>query len=620
MQKVITILLLNLFFLGQIKSQIRVPNWPAENGYFKYSTYYEVSARQGDEDEFISVQVLMSESQDELIPFFPNGIYQGRTFSYAPFSYSVSGGPITLQVKKKNFDGTLAELSDIEILNVEGEEIDSKILIDENTIQFTLESPLYTSVYFKVPANEKTSDLHETIKHMLMIFPDPVNSDINEPFSPNKLVYTDQTTKAEIRNAPILVFRAGYHNIRERWGIDGLGITSNTIVWIAPGAVVDGTILAVDENGANDRVNNVTIYGRGILFNGNHRNPINDPENGPYWHFDATPEKKATWNDAIDLRGNNNTVRGILVADIYHHGIVSTNNTSIERVKIWGWHYNCDGMRSGAGTLVKDCFLRPTDDAFYAFDINVQNTLIWQSFNGAVITCGWTGAYNTGGIEMDDCVVIYPEWRGRGNNNGIVASQLGSNQECTGVTIENLTIYGDPIALLNLKPSSNSDHPTGTGALNGGVRNISLSNVIVRGTQKGSSRLESDGEYNVTNVNLTDVKIQGFAPRFLSNEDRDNPELFEGNNLTNDTYLFISSTLVNTLNEQLPVFKIFPNPVQDKLYLEELSKPVNIQLFDLNGRLLLETKTQYSIDVSELVSGLYILQANRFQTQILVKE
>lgn len=607
--------------LHSISAQIALPNWPDEQGYFQYCDYYEVFVRQGNEGDFLAVQTLMSASQDELIPFFPEGIYQDRTFSYAPFSFDPRGGAITLRVRKKNFSGALSSLEDVEILNVRGEVIEGRTLVDEHTIQFELTAPLYTSVYFKVSANLKTSSLHETIKHMLMIFPDPIDEDLDEPAGNNKLVYTSEVTAAQLRQSNLIVFREGYHNLRERWGIDGMGITEGTTVWLAPGAVVDGTILAVDKQGNNTRIDDCLIYGRGILFNGNHRNPVNDPENGPYWHFDATSEKKQSWNDAIDLRGNNNKVRGILIADIYHHGIVSGNNSQIKRVKIWGWHYNCDGMRPGGGSRVEDCFVRPTDDAFYAFQINVRNTLIWQSFNGAVITCGWPGAYSTGGIVMTDCSIIYPEWRGRGNNNGIVASQLGSNQECTSVTVNNLKIFGDPIALLNLKPSSSSEHPTGTNASDGGVRNIILSNVEVFGTQKGPSRLESNGAYNVKNVRLFNVKIHGFADRFLNNEDRADPELFEGTNLTNDDYLLITSTLTSTNEQyrQLPILRVFPNPVKDQIFLEEIGPLVRIEIRDLNGRAILQKVGESKIDLSLLTAGIYVLHVHGYRPMLLKK-
>lgn len=612
-----------LFFSPlSIKAQIQLPDWPEENGYFQYSDYYEVWVRQGSESDFLPVETLMSTSQDELIPFFPNGIYQNRTFSYAPFYFDPGEGALTIQVRKKGISGSITNLEDVEILNVRGEVLDGKTIIDENTIQFELTAPRYTSVYFKVSQNLKTSDLHETIKHMLMIFPDPINEDLEEPEGPNKLVYDPEVTTQQIRQASLIIFRPGYHNIRERWGIDGMGITSGTTVWLAPGAVVDGTILAVDNQGNNNRIDNCLIYGRGILYNGNHRNPVNDPENGPYWHFNANSAKKQTWNDAIDLRGNNNEVRGLIIADIYHHGIVSGNNSQIERVKIWGWHYNCDGMRPGGGSIVRDCFVRPTDDAFYAFQITVQNTLIWQSFNGAVITCGWPGAYSTGGIVMTDCTVLYPEWRGRGNNNGIVASQLGSNQECTSVTINNLKIFGDPIALLNLKPTSSNEHPTGTNARNGGVRNIILSNVEVFGRQKEPSRLESDGNYNVKNVRLFNVKIHGFADRFLTNEDRSNPELFTGNNLTDDAYLLITASITSSAHDYfktLPEVKIFPNPVKNHLFLEGVNPKDKIEILDLGGRPLFQTTGRTQIDLSNLSAGTYILHVHGYQPRLINK-
>lgn len=57
-------------------------------------------------------------------------------------------------------------------------------------------------------------------------------------------------------------------------------------------------------------------------------------------------------------------------------------------------------------------------------------------------------------------------------------------------------------------------------------------------------------------------------------------------------------------------FKIFPNPVQDKLFLAGLSDlpNYNVQISDITGRLVLSKRNKKEIDVSGLRPGVYFLQ------------
>ena len=56
------------------------------------------------------------------------------------------------------------------------------------------------------------------------------------------------------------------------------------------------------------------------------------------------------------------------------HGIVVGFDSTIENVKLWGWHDNNDGFRPGKGSVVKNSFVRFVDDALYASDTDVTDT------------------------------------------------------------------------------------------------------------------------------------------------------------------------------------------------------------------------------------------------------
>ena len=523
---------------------VTIPSWPAAQGNLKVSNYYTVKVKQGN-GTFQTVTTLMTNSQNELMSSTQNNLFKDRTFNFASFSFDPTAGAITVQVIKKNMSGDVTtNAANVEVINSDG----SKKKISNTTVEFKLNNPKYVSVNFQIATNQKSYNGHEAIKNMLMIFADPIDSDLTEPSGANKVVYSSSTTQNQMRNADIIVFRNGYHDVVGRFGMSGIQVRSGAKIWLAPGAVVAGNISGVDSNN-NKGFNvapNIEIYGRGMLYMGQHRNNVNSPNSGVFWRPNGSDyNHSGALTEAISLNGSKNVkIRGIIVGDIMWHGIVIGNDGEIDRVKIWGWHGNNDGMRPGDGSMVKNSFIRPVDDAFYAFAMTAENNLIWPSYNGAIVTAGWVGKYNTGGIVVNNTKVIYPEWTGKGNNNGIVASQLGDYQECTDITINNMEVWGDPVAILNLKPASHRDtSETFNGqSSNPGVHKVNINNLTIHGNIKEPSLLESDAYWSVKNVKLNNVKITEFANRYLANSDRSDYTLFEGNNLTNNNYFQITNS------------------------------------------------------------------------------
>lgn len=547
-----------------------------------------------------------------------------------------------------------ASATNVEVITVNGTLASTKI--DDNTIQFTLGSPRYASVNFKLSDNTKGSGSSTTVKHMLMIFADPDNNDLVEPTGTNKVVYSSTTTEAQIRNADILVFKADYHDIRTRWQNKGLRVTSGTKIWLAPGAVVSGVIKGVTDAGVESGVNGVQVYGRGLLYCGNYREANKQNNTSSIYWVRGIDNNFRGLPDAIDLSFvpnlsgqvvNNNVVRGIMVGDIMFHGLVTGPTSTIENVKLWGWHDNNDGFRPGNGSTVKNSFVRFVDDALYASDVDVSNTFFWPSYNGAVVTAGWNGPYNTGGFTMNNSIAIYPEWQSRSNNNGIVASQLGNKQQCTGIQIKNMKVYGNPAAIINLKPSTvcsgNNCSSWSAQSTDPGVRNVTIENLTVFGSLKEANLLKSGDGMTVRGVKFINVKITGFADRFLTNNDRSNTALFSGNNLTNSTYLDISSTTAaapvittdgtvasvkgssslavnNERVETIEEVKLFPNPVSSILNISGVNADSDVEIYQISGLKVMTSQEKSAIDVSGLARGLYLIKVNKTTTVKFIKE
>lgn len=84
-----------------------------------------------------------------------------------------------------------------------------------------------------------------------------------------------------------------------------------------------------------------------------------------------------------------------------------------------------------------------------------------------------------------------------------------------------------------------------------------------------------------------------------------------------------STTFSNELFEEPLKFKVYPNPSSSILKVETSLTPLNkLVLYDLNGRVLQQHNpqgNQYSLDVSMLSKGIYLLQINRDKTLKIVK-
>lgn len=91
--------------------------------------------------------------------------------------------------------------------------------------------------------------------------------------------------------------------------------------------------------------------------------------------------------------------------------------------------------------------------------------------------------------------------------------------------------------------------------------------------------------------------------------------LANDNNPANDTLCISVNSTVSIANQALNKFHVFPNPVQDQLFVaaDSWEQQVTVSLYDLQGRLVKSwpalTQNQ-GLDVSELPQGNYLLRMN----------
>ena len=77
------------------------------------------------------------------------------------------------------------------------------------------------------------------------------------------------------------------------------------------------------------------------------------------------------------------------------------------------------------------------------------------------------------------------------------------------------------------------------------------------------------------------------------------------------------STSVPSLKAESQI-KLYPNPVVDELYLEGVSDPVSVQVFDLAGVLVAEENST-TIDMSSFESGIYFVKLEETTLKVVKK-
>ena len=146
-------------------------------------------------------------------------------------------------------------------------------------------------------------------------------------------------------------------------------------------------------------------------------------------------------------------------------------------------------------------------------------------------------------------------------------------------------------------------------------------NVIACANTDEDGVSDSDEDLN-SNGNLADDDTDSDGiPNYMDNDDDNDGVLtinedynLNGDPTDDDTdnsgiadYLEASVALsVISFNQDL--FKIFPNPTNDKLFIRGLSNPTKISIYNVLGKLVLSEITTNEIDLEGLQSGIYIVK------------
>lgn len=356
--------------------------------------------------------------------------------------------------------------------------------INDSTIEFTLPRPEYLSIEFDGDR-----------KHNLHLFAEPAET---ETYTGNEERCINWTAKNSqdvfIKNPKIMYFGPGVHLPKDQVMGQQTGdirIPSNTIVYIAPGAVVRGKLLL-------DRVHNVKIIGRGIIYQ--------------------------AWRGVEIIHSHHVTVEGLTFINPIHYTVYGgqSHHITLRHLKSFSRHGWSDGidMMSCHDVNIEDIFFRNSDDCIAIYnhrwwswgnshDYTIRRATLWadvahpfnigthgddRSKKGESITK----------VRVSDCDVLDED------GDGVFAIRCGDKNRISDIRFDNVRVEQiEKGRLFGLSVYFSDKYNRAPGNY---VRDIHFSNISYTGD---ASVLQEDAisnyddEHGVSDVHFSNIRING---------------------------------------------------------------------------------------------------------------
>lgn len=346
-----------------------------------------------------------------------------------------------------------------------------------NTITFSLDKPRNLSI-----------EINGDIFHNLQLFANPL-----------------ETAQPKAGDANVLYYGPGLHRIGR------MEIPSNSTVYLAPGAVVQGAFLM-------NHVENVHIFGRGVLY----QLPL-APGSAP-----AAPAAKpgqSARRDALLIEYSRNVkVEGItVVTNSYTVLVGQAEKVRLRNLKSFSAGGNNDGIDifSSSDVLVDGVFMRNSDDniAIYGHrwsyygdtrNVTVQNSTLWADVAHPILvgTHGDSEKPETleelhfRNIDIVDQRELQMDYQ------GCMSLNAGDSNLIRKVSFEDIRVEDFRVGqLINLRVFFNEKYNTSAGR---GIEDVLFRNVSYQGSRANPSILSGyDDARAIRNIVFEDLKLNG---------------------------------------------------------------------------------------------------------------
>ncbi|MDR3268632.1 MAG: glycoside hydrolase [Tannerella sp.] len=380
-------------------------------------------------------------------------------------------------------------------------QVDADTRSEASMVQFDFEG----TVEVKVKVNNglvngvKIRPLNRDIRHvqkdnviyLTLDRPAKLSLEVNGDRLHNLHIFANGTEKETYRegDANVMYFGAGMHKPAE--GNNSFTVPSNTVVYLAPGAVVQGKFVC-------DRVENVRFLGRGFLL---------EPQRG----FEITFSKNIEIDGITVINPQHYTVYGGQTAGLKVNNLKSFSNK--------GWSDGIDLM-SCSDVSINDIFMRNSDDciAIYghrwdyygdARNYVVRNAILWADIAHPV-NIGLHGNADGDGetvenLHFSDMDILEHDEDDR-NYQGCMALTVSDKNLVKDVTFENVRVENiQEGQLFSLRVLYNEKYSAAPGR---GIRNVTFRNISYCGEDGNPSIIEGyDEQRQIENVLFDGIYI-----------------------------------------------------------------------------------------------------------------
>ncbi|KAA6323290.1 hypothetical protein EZS27_027258 [termite gut metagenome] len=333
----------------------------------------------------------------------------------------------------------------------------------------------------------------ENVIYLTLSEPEKLSLEVNGDRYHNLHIFANEleTEQPDSNDPNVVYFGEGVHTSKDSSG--NFNITSNKIVYLAPGAVVRGKF-------ACNNVENVRFIGRGIIDN---------PQRGFEINFSRNIE-----------------INGITVINPEHYTVWGgqTDGLKIRNLKSFSCQKWSDGidLMSCSNVDIQDIFMRNSDDciAVYAHRWNyygdvrnytVKNAILWADV-AHPINIGLHGDTSNDGnviekLQFSDIDILehdeyYSEYQ------GCMAFSVGDYNLVKDVTFENIRVeHIQRGQLFNLRILFNTEFSFGIGR---GIENVTFRNIYYDGCCENPSVIAGyDAQRIVDGVLFENIVIRG---------------------------------------------------------------------------------------------------------------
>lgn len=258
-------------------------------------------------------------------------------------------------------------------------------------------------------------------------------------------------------------------------------------VYIAGGAWVGGGFITEDASAS------VSISGRGVI-SGSAQTFLKDPAGfGP-----CSYNGSYCWSLVNLDKGATHRLEGVVLHDPPKYFFRSyAKGVTLHGVKMLGaWTHNTDGVVTGEGGRVTDCFIQSNDDSIKLFtsSMRVSDVVVWQMSNGGVFQMGWWGSHDQRDILVERVTVLHADYK----------------------TVDEEWARSHPQndAIIDLRgPGGNTLDPSAAGIYN--ISNITWRDIVIDSVVHGGGLVRLDlaaATGSLTGLTFERVSVPGAMP------------------------------------------------------------------------------------------------------------